>query len=109
MIRAITRVFIAAALPAFVLLPAQQTGGTPSGPVREWWAHVTFLAGDKPLGRETGSEGERKAAEYVASEFRRAGLAAGGEAGYFQPVRFRARRIAVSPSNCPLGGAANPP
>jgi hypothetical protein len=30
-----------------------------------WWAHVAFLAGDRLEGRNTGSQGHRKAVEYV--------------------------------------------
>ena len=41
------------------------------------------------MGRETGSEGDHKAAEYIASEFRRLGLEPAGENGtYFQTVPF---------------------
>ena len=38
-----------------------------------WWAHVQFLADDKLEGRNTGSEGYRKAVTYVAGEFERFG------------------------------------
>jgi Zn-dependent M28 family amino/carboxypeptidase len=34
-----------------------------------WWSHVRVLADDKLEGRDTGSPGHRKAAEYVAGEF----------------------------------------
>lgn len=34
-----------------------------------WWATVKVLADDKMEGRNTGSEGYRKAAAYVAAEF----------------------------------------
>jgi Zn-dependent M28 family amino/carboxypeptidase len=58
-----------------------------------WWGHVTALADDSMRGRETGSPEHRKAAEYVASIFQRAGLEPAGTDGWFQPVRFRVRRI----------------
>src|SRR6516164_1686098 len=32
-----------------------------------WWSHIQVLADDKMEGRETGSEGHRKAAQYVGS------------------------------------------
>jgi hypothetical protein len=32
---------------------------------QSWWAHVKFLADDSLEGRETGSEGLRKAQSYV--------------------------------------------
>ncbi len=60
---------------------------------RRWWSHVSFLAGDELEGRNTGSEGFRKAAAYVAGEFERAGLKPAGAGGYYQPVKFRSRRI----------------
>ena len=58
-----------------------------------WWSHVEFLADDKLEGRETGSAGHRKAAEYVAGQFERAGLKPGAGSGYFQPVKLRSRRV----------------
>ena len=60
---------------------------------QRWWSHILFLADDKLEGRNTGSEGYRKAAVYVAGEFERAGLRAAGTSGYFQPVKFSAREI----------------
>lgn len=60
---------------------------------RNWWAHIAFLADDKLQGRDTGSEGHKQAAEYIATTFKRAGLKPGGTEGYFQAVRFRARRV----------------
>src|SRR5688572_31855812 len=70
-------------------------GGTASGrqPAERWWAHVTYLANDAMKGRDTGSPEHRKAAEYIADQFKRAGLQPGGTKGYFQPVPFRSRRI----------------
>jgi Zn-dependent M28 family amino/carboxypeptidase len=53
-----------------------------------WWAHVRFLASDELAGREAGSPGFDRAAEYVARQFQRAGLQPGGDHGYFQPVQF---------------------
>ena len=40
--------------------------GIPDG--ERWWSHVKFLADDKLEGRNTGSEGHRVAARYVAEE-----------------------------------------
>lgn len=62
-------------------------------PAEKWWSHVAFLAGDAMKGRDTGSPEHRQAAEYVAGQFKRAGLQPGGTNGYFQPVPFRSRRI----------------
>jgi hypothetical protein len=55
---------------------------------KAWWAHVQFLADDKQEGRDVGSKGFETAADYVVSEFERAGLAPGAGSSYSQPVRF---------------------
>ena len=73
-----------------------------------WWGHVTALADDSMRGRQTGSPEHRKAAEYVAGAFRRAGLEPASAEGWFQPVRFKVRRIAEPRSSVALvrGGKA---
>jgi hypothetical protein len=58
-----------------------------------WWSHVAVLADDKLEGRNTGSEGHRKAAEYVAGELARSGLKPAGTDGFFQPVGLISREI----------------
>jgi Zn-dependent M28 family amino/carboxypeptidase len=58
-----------------------------------WWRHVTVLADDALEGRQTGSEGYRKAAAYVVSHFEKAGLKPAGSTGFLQDVRFTQRRI----------------
>lgn len=60
---------------------------------KRWWAHVQFLADDKLEGRDTGSEGHRKAAAYVAGIFKSAGLQPAGTDGYFQRIKFNVRQI----------------
>ncbi|MFC3879696.1 M28 family peptidase [Algoriphagus namhaensis] len=46
---------------------------------------VTYLAADELAGRAIGTAGEEKAAEYLATEFKKAGLDPKGTEGYFQP------------------------
>lgn len=47
--------------------------------------HLTIIASDEMEGRETGTEGQRKAAAYIASSFKAAGLTeAPGTKGYQQ-------------------------
>jgi len=46
---------------------------------------VVFLAADDLGGRAIGTEGEEKAAEYLANEFEKIGLEPKGTEGYFQP------------------------
>jgi Zn-dependent M28 family amino/carboxypeptidase len=71
-------------------------------PAAQWWAHVVYLADDAMQGRDTGSPEHRKAAEYVADHFKRAGLGPGGTRGYLQPVSFRSRRIVEEQSSLVL-------
>src|SRR5207248_1610208 len=52
-----------------------------------------ILADDKMEGRNTGSEGYRKAAAYVAGEFEKFGLKPAGVRGFYQPIEFRVRQI----------------
>lgn len=56
--------------------------------------HVSFLASDALEGRGTPSKGLDIAAEYIASQFRRAGLEPAGDDGYFQTTTFTPRRSA---------------
>lgn len=98
---------------ALLLVPVTLTLAitTAAEPADRWWAHVSFLADDAMKGRETGSPEHRKAAEYVAAEFKRAGLEPGGTAGYLQPVSFRSRRIVEAQSSLALvrkGGVVEP-
>ncbi len=51
-------------------------------------ADVSFLASDLLEGRGTPSRGLDLAAEYIASQFRRAGLEPVGDDGYFQTANF---------------------
>ncbi len=51
-------------------------------------ADVSFLASDTLQGRGTPSPGLDVAAEFIASEFRRAGLDPAGDDGYFQTALF---------------------
>ena len=67
-----------------------------------WWAHVQFLASDDMRGRDTGSDGHRRAAEYVAKQFADAGLQPGGTNGFMQPIDFEVRRIDEPNSNLSL-------
>jgi Zn-dependent M28 family amino/carboxypeptidase len=50
---------------------------------------VTFLASDALEGRQTGSDGEQKAAKYIAKRFQNIGLQEKGTEGYFQTFSFR--------------------
>src|SRR6266404_6068318 len=66
---------------------------------KRWWSHIAVLADDKMEGRNTGSEGHKKAARYVAGEFERNGLKAAGTSGYLQPMKFNVSQIAEEQSS----------
>jgi hypothetical protein len=72
-------------------------------PAARWWSYVEYLASDALEGRNTGSEGHRKAAEYVAAQFAQAGLKPAGENGSFiQPVSFLTKQLDESQSSLAL-------
>ena len=50
--------------------------------------HLSFLSSDLLEGRGTPSRGVDLAAEYIAAQFRRAGLEAAGDDGYFQTANW---------------------
>ena len=83
-----------------LLAPLLFAAGDPDG--KRWWSYVAFLADDKLEGRNTGSEGHRQAARYVAGEFESAGLQPAGVNGYMQPVRFLTRQIVEEKSSLAL-------
>src|SRR5690242_15530538 len=71
-----------------VVSPAQQTTPASHFDGNSWWAHVKFLADDSLEGRDTGSEGLRKAQAYAVEQLQKAGLEPVGTNGFYQPVRF---------------------
>lgn len=50
--------------------------------------HISILASDDFEGRETGSEGEKKAYQYLSDEFNKLGLKPMGNQGFLQPFMF---------------------
>lgn len=59
-------------------------------------AHVAYLSSDKLEGRGPGTRGEELATEYIADEFKKAGVKPAGEKGtYFQRVPLL--RVVTSP------------
>jgi hypothetical protein len=97
---------------SLVVILASIGGALPqaAGPAERWWAHVRFLADDALEGRDTGSPGHRKAAEYVAEGYKAAGLEPGGTDGYFQPIAFESRQFIEEQSRLAIvrGGKEEP-
>ena len=60
--------------------------------------HIKFLSSDELKGRGNGSEGLERAADYIAEQFKAAGLQPGVAGGWFQPFELEAGLI-VGPDN----------
>jgi Zn-dependent M28 family amino/carboxypeptidase len=82
-------------------ISAQQTP-TPLFDGQSWWSHVKFLADDSLEGRDTGSEGLRKAESYAVAQLQKAGVEPAGTNGYFQPVKFNQFQVDEAKSSLAL-------
>jgi Zn-dependent M28 family amino/carboxypeptidase len=88
---------LVASILAFTL-SAAEADSPPEISAERIKAHVAYLASDRLEGRGPGSRGEFLATEYIADEFKKAGLKPIGERGtYFQPVPLV--RIVTSPKS----------
>src|SRR3989440_12446441 len=92
----------AASVLLVLLIAASQTGAVPPVPLapetkavlrrisaNSLRGHLSFIASDLLEGRGTPSRGLDLAAEYIAAQFRRAGLEPVGDDGYFQTADMR--------------------
>jgi Zn-dependent M28 family amino/carboxypeptidase len=75
---------------------------TPSFGGKTWWDYVKVLADDNMEGRETGSEGLRRASAYVVEQLTKSGLDPAGSKGFYQPIQFISRQIDESASSLVL-------
>src|SRR5260370_28541136 len=81
---------------------AQQTSTASHFDGNCWWSHVKFLADDSLEGRDTGSEGLRKAQAYAVEQLQKAGLEPAGANGFYQPIRFTQFQVDESTSSLTL-------
>jgi Zn-dependent M28 family amino/carboxypeptidase len=81
---------------------AQQNSSAPHFDGNSWWSHVKFLADDSLEGRDTGSEGLRKAQAYAVEQLQKAGLEPAGANGFYQPVRFNQYEVDEAKSSLAL-------
>jgi len=81
---------------------AQQNSSSSHFDGNSWWAHVKFLADDSLEGRDTGSEGLRKAQAYAVEQLQKAGLEPAGTNGFYQPIRFDQFQVDESKSSLNL-------
>ncbi len=95
------KAWLAMVLAAGLFAAERFEGGNLGEEAKRWWGHVTALSNDGMQGRDVGSEGFAKAAQYVMAEFEKAGLEPGGGAStYQQKVPFVVRQI--DESKCSL-------
>ena len=76
-----------------------------SAAATQWWADVSALANDGMEGRQTGSPGYGRAADYVISRLKAEGLKPAGIKGYLQPVAFEQQLVDQDKSQAALVGA----
>ncbi|MBL4904561.1 MAG: M28 family peptidase, partial [Flavobacteriaceae bacterium] len=63
-----------------------QQADTPENQLKE---DVSFLSNDKLEGRQTGTPGEKAAADYIKNRFKKLGLLPKGTDGFLQPFTFK--------------------
>src|ERR1700675_632126 len=61
-----------------------------------WWDTVKVISDDKFEGRDTASQGERQAQEYIVEKLKALGVEPAGSNGYYQSVKFRSLQIVES-------------
>jgi len=69
---------------------------------KSWWDHVKFLASDDLEGRDTGSEGLKKAQAYIVDHLKKNGIQPAGVNGFYQPINFISRQLDESKSSLAL-------
>ncbi len=87
------------------LLPAL-AAAAPVSRADAWWANIAAIADDRTEGRQTGSAGYLRAADYVEARFRALGLRPAGVAGFRQPVAFEEQVVDHAASTAALVDAA---
>jgi len=93
---------LACSLTLAIAAVAQQTSAPSHFDGNSWWAHVKFLADDALEGRDTGSEGLKKAQAYAVEQLQKAGLEPAGTNGFYQPVRLTQYQVDESKSSLAL-------
>src|SRR5215471_12334631 len=82
-----------------------QTSSQPGTPIfdgQSLWNYVKVLADDNMEGRDTGSEGLKRAEAYIVEQVKADGLQPAGTDGYYQPIKLIARRTLENDSSLAL-------
>src|SRR5215469_12201922 len=97
----------AAVLPMLVLGPSISAAPTEtlSPAAKQWWADVSYIASDANEGRQTGSAGYMRAADYVISRMKAEGLKPAGDNGFLQQVAFEQQVVDQDASRAALVNA----
>jgi Zn-dependent M28 family amino/carboxypeptidase len=69
---------------------------------KSWWEYIKVLADDNMEGRDTGSDGLRRAEAYIVEQLKKNGVEPAGSDGYYQPVKFESREIIEKDSSAAL-------
>jgi Zn-dependent M28 family amino/carboxypeptidase len=81
---------------------AGDTPATLSPAAAQWWADMAAIADDSTEGRQTGSSGYMRAADYVISRFKSERLLPAGDDGYLQSIAFEQQIVDQSASTAEL-------
>src|SRR5579862_4372800 len=103
-------VWLLASLPiaaAVVFAMAAQTGGAQQNAEahfdgKTWWEYIKVLADDNMEGRDTGSDGLRRAEAYIVEQLKKNGVGPAGSDGYYQTVKFESRQVIEKDSSAAL-------
>ncbi|HWZ98494.1 MAG TPA: M28 family metallopeptidase [Candidatus Dormibacteraeota bacterium] len=102
MLRALTSALSVFAV-SFVVFPASaQMPPQSHFDGKSWWEHVKVLADDNMEGRETGSDGLRRAQAYVVDQLKKNGIEPAGTDGFYQPIKLIQRQVNENDSSAAL-------
>jgi Zn-dependent M28 family amino/carboxypeptidase len=103
----IRRIIAVAFLPMLLLTSAiaiaQEENLSPAA--KQWWADISFIASDANEGRQTGSVGYMRAADYVIGRMKGEGLEPSGDNGFLQQVTFEQQVVDQDGSRASLVNA----
>lgn len=71
-------------------------------PAEQWWADISAIASDANEGRQTGSAGYMRAADYVIGRMKKEGLRPAGDGGFLQQVTFEQQIVDQDASRAAL-------